>query len=416
VEGVLEALASADPSFELPPATASHTRSYLSSNSWDPTAKNLVFDAFLALEPARECLICWPELNLSDEQRAVLSVLLENLNYLGRSESWVRADLTDRIPIEELRCDPVSVAAYSGDAAAVACVVPPNEYKGRKKWADALTTSTTDVVKARVSVPPLLKQVRYVRREGAIEMDPVSRAHRRDPDIEAMLLGLDSTVLPLATSTIEVAEQIRVRLMGAHRKVMGDDEAKVSSLFSGKKPDGSKRDDHGHLYILPISNSGGRIERVLLLSRRQPFRLDEISAVCRITELYQSDGRPAVRCVLTWQGKIAESDVLRAETVVQSTTPFVTVRHWRRGRDFEQFLVDEIHRECRNHGMPEPLSVEHDDGRIGLFHSLEYRRNRKQDPPRPGYSFRLRFAEPVLTPFSLGYGSHFGLGQFRKAD
>jgi CRISPR-associated protein Csb2 len=76
-------------------------------------------------------------------------------------------------------------------------------------------------------------------------------------------------------------------------------------------------------------------------------------------------------------------------------------------------LQDEIRRECRNQGLPEPLEIEHLAKIPGPFHSIEYRRNRRQDIPRPGYAFRLRFEQPVSTPFSLGYGSHFGLGQFQ---
>ena len=49
----------------------------------------------------------------------------------------------------------------------------------------------------------------------------------------------------------------------------------------------------------------------------------------------------------------------------------------------------------------------------GLFHEIEYRRNRKDDPVRPGYALRLIFDRDVPAPFAIGYGSHFGLGQFR---
>ena len=58
------------------------------------------------------------------------------------------------------------------------------------------------------------------------------------------MLGLDAKVLPLVTTTLEVAEQIRTRLMGAHSKLAGGPEY-VSAVFSGKEKDGSKRTDHG---------------------------------------------------------------------------------------------------------------------------------------------------------------------------
>jgi CRISPR-associated protein Csb2 len=48
----------------------------------------------------------------------------------------------------------------------------------------------------------------------------------------------------------------------------------------------------------------------------------------------------------------------------------------------------------------------------GRFPSTEFRRNRESDPVRAGNAFRLHFEEPVAAPFALGYGCHFGLGQF----
>src|ERR1700749_4948225 len=55
VEKVLQALASAPPCFDLPEACATHTRSYLSANSKDPTDKNLIFDAFLVFNRSHAC-------------------------------------------------------------------------------------------------------------------------------------------------------------------------------------------------------------------------------------------------------------------------------------------------------------------------------------------------------------------------
>src|SRR5438309_11913125 len=44
---ILEALGTSAPRFNLPRASATHTRSYLSANSKDPANKNLVFDSFI---------------------------------------------------------------------------------------------------------------------------------------------------------------------------------------------------------------------------------------------------------------------------------------------------------------------------------------------------------------------------------
>ena len=412
VQEVLEALAAGAPRFQLPRAAATHTRSYLSSNKPDPTDKNLVFDSFLVFERDVACYISWADLHLTPRAKATLGQLLSQLNYLGRSESWVEAELWDRAPDGSFNCDVVSAMASAGELTRVACAVPVSEYSGRSAWMDALTFSTSNLLKEHASAPPLLRQVGYVRADSAVETDPPYVTHRKRPSFQSVMLGLDSTVLPLVTTTLEVAEQIRVRLMGAHRRLMGGDESRVSALFSGKAEDGTKRLDHGHVYVLPLGNSEGRIDRVLIVSRRHPFSDDELDAVRGVRRLWQRDGRPDVSCVVTWQGALEGSAERRAAVMV-SRTPFVPSRHWRKGRNFERYLFDEVQRECRNHGVEEPMKIERLDSMPGLFHESEYRRNRKDDPVRPGYSLRLTFAGKVPTTFAIGYGAHFGLGQFR---
>lgn len=416
VESLLVKLGSQYPSFSLPCATAAHTRSYLSSNDVDPTDKNLVFDAFLAFGPEAQCDITWPDLALSEEEQNALAELLRNLNYLGRSESWVRAALEHGEETKGYLCEPIAESQADGEATRVACVVPAAEYSGKIRWMDALTMSTSQMSKSKISAPPLLRHAQYLLPKDAIDIDPAAPVRHRPTRVQAMLIGLDSTVLPLSTTAIEVAEQIRVRLMGAHRRIQNGDPTRVSPLFSGKDEYGEKRLDHGHLYILPRSNGKGRIDRVLLLSRRRALEVGEMEAAYLVRELYQSDSRPKVRCVVTWQGGLDDAGIFSQSRVAESVTPFVTARHWRRGRELDQFLEEEIRRECRNHGFPEPREVEMRKRIRGLFDCVEYRRNRKGETPRPGYAFRLCFEKPISTPFSLGYASHFGLGQFASAD
>jgi len=409
VRDALQSLARQAPEFHLPAVTESHTRSYLNANSKDPTDKNLVFDPFIVLERSNECFLHWPDVDLSRAALETLNQLLANLNFLGRSESWVDAGVWQGQP-SGIVWKPAG-EVLNGDVVRVGCAAPAPDYQGKQSWLDALTYSTFDMQKQRASAPPLLREVGYARPDGATVTSP-SRALVRSPaPTQAVLLGLDSTVLPLATATIEVAEQVRVRLMGAHKSVMND-ESLVSPLFSGKTPDGTKRLDHGHIYILPLSNAKSRIDRILLISPARPFTREELDAVRGVRRLWQRDNRPDVRCVVTWQG--GGEGHRERRSVVESTTPFVPPRHWRKPRDLEQFLAEEIRREGRNHSLPaEPVKIERLDSIPGSYFELvEYRRNRKDDPVRSGFSFRLTFAEPVPAPFAIGYGAHFGLGQF----
>ena len=411
VREVLADLAGSLPRFRLPRAAATHTRAYLSSNNEDPTAKNLVFDSFLVFDRSGECFVCWSDLELTAGARATLARLLSHLNYLGRSESWVQAELWEGNVDGGFNCEAKAAAEGDEEFTTVACAAPASGYEG-EEWMRALTFSTANLLKERASAPPLLRKVQYARGGTAIETDPPRHSGpRHEQDVQAVMFGLDATVLPLVTTTLEVAEQIRVRLMGAHKGVTGD-ESLVSAVFSGKGPDGGKRLDHGHVYVLPLGNDLGRIDRVLMVNPLRGFSESELEAVRRVRALWQRDGRPEVRCVVTWQGRREEATEERG-LVWESATPFVPPRHRRKGRDFGAFLEEEVRRECRNHGVEEPAAVEPLKEMPGIFHEVEYRRNRKQDPVRPGYALRVRFGAERGGIFAIGYGAHFGLGQFR---
>jgi CRISPR-associated protein Csb2 len=74
------------------------------------------------------------------------------------------------------------------------------------------------------------------------------------------------------------------------------------------------------------------------------------------------------------------------------------------------FVENEVWRECGNHGLPPPVEIKecHD------LRPHRFRRNREGDPSLIGYDIEITFPEDVQTPFALGYGCHFGLGQFEK--
>jgi CRISPR-associated protein Csb2 len=293
-------------------------------------------------------------------------------------------------------------------------VLPPAQYRGSRPWADALAYSTAEQIKERRSAPPAMRLVNYIRPEGALRSHVAAKPRRAGSTVEAVMLAVDGTVLPLAVATIEIAEQIRVRLMGIHKRIMGNDPARVSWKFSGKTPAGAPLEGHKHAFILPLENAVGRIDRVLIHTAAPGgFDHTEQRAILGLRTLYQLDRDHPLRTVVTWKGDAADPAIRRRSEVVASATPFVTARHWRKGRGSPaEFLEGEVRLECRRHGLPEPAAVEMLSRAPGLFDWIEFRRNRKDDPPRAGYGFRLRFPAPVAAPFSLGYGCHFGLGRF----
>lgn len=411
MEELLRALAVEAPSYRLPLATASHTRSYLNSNTLDPTEKSLIFDAFVAMSPGAALYVTWPNVELTPAQSKLLGRLLGSLNYMGRSESWIDARLHEGTLREGIRCEPMMETDESLDMVPVACPVPADGYRETRPWLDALAYSTAEFQKDRRSLPPAMRLVPYVRPGNAV-LTRVAKPSREHVGVQSVMLSLNATVLPLVTATVEVAEQVRVRLMGIHKVVMGDAQ-KVSPKFSGKTADGAPLKNHQHAFILPLGNGRGRIDRVLLYTRApEGFVSHEVQAILRMTELYGRTTEDPIRVMAT-QRAATGKEMRGSATKVVSTTPFCSGRHWRKGRGpYEEFLKEEVRRECWNHGLPKPVKVESLQKSTGLFEWVEFRRNRKDEAPRPGYGFRIEFDEGVPAPFSLGYGCHFGLGQF----
>jgi CRISPR-associated protein Csb2 len=79
---------------------------------------------------------------------------------------------------------------------------------------------------------------------------------------------------------------------------------------------------------------------------------------------------------------------------------------------------DQLRRLCLEVTGHEVESIEaYDVEPRSTFGWNRFVRSRKKDRERmagrPGMGFRITFAQEVEGPISLGYGAHFGLGQFR---
>lgn len=438
VEHLLGALSTRPPIYLLPPANAGHVRSYMSSNEMDRLRKQRIFDAFVVLDPDSRVLLGWPGVTLTSGEVADLDALLQPLNYVGRSESWVLA----RVSVEPLtggwNCWPMGdtpAGAFEGrqEDVDVACPIPPSIFqsprahgKGTKKgasaaavrWLDALAWSTDQVHEARMNVPPAMRLVPYRRPSPPYS---VHHTHRASPGSAHQVYGaefaLSSRVLPSVLATIEVAERTRRKLMGIHRRLAGSPE-RVSHLFSGKGPEGKPAIGHRHAFFLPLDRDGdGLLDHMMVLCGEPLNRLEQL-ALDQLQSLWQPDGKPDITVTRLRFGGRQE---LMAESLrFVSATPFIPPRHHRRGRgEFHEWLVSEVRREATDRGMPEPVEVEKLP-RLRTsrreVHWLEFRRNRKGDNARLGYGFMLEFDQPVRGPFSLGYGSHFGLGIFVPSD
>ncbi len=118
---------SAYPQYNLPQASLGHTRHYMPLYR---DATTMVIDTFAAIESKSRLLIKWPQVDLTDEERFALSMLLDRMGYLGRAESWIEARLVEGsldqancIPLNE---DPAFSDGFEGIQTLAA--MPPQEY------------------------------------------------------------------------------------------------------------------------------------------------------------------------------------------------------------------------------------------------------------------------------------------------
>ena len=140
--------------------------------------------------------------------------------------------------------------------------------------------------------------------------------------------------------------------MGIHKRANDNDPTTVSPRFSGKTSDGSPLTGHTHAFYQPLDEDGdGRLDHLLVYAS-EPFTDTELVALDRLRSIWQSNGRPDVRLVLT---SLTADVPQEASRTWATATPFVTVRHFRKGRGtFDQWLRAEIAHECELHGLPRP--------------------------------------------------------------
>jgi CRISPR-associated protein Csb2 len=416
--------------FQLPPATASHTRVYLNSNEKDPTKKQKVFDSFVVIDRSERLLASF-DAELCGNLREDLDSLLAELNYFGRSESWVSARLIDDEGVE-LDCLPArsTEGLHEHDVVNVACLRTSDEYEaleqkpiaGRAKkgknahelsWIEALSMSTDDLLRQGWSEPPSQKTVPYLRPSDALRPRPRRQRRALSSRFTTATYALHSTVLPRVTETVPFAEKIHRKLMGIHKRIQGGDPTAVSPLFSGKDEYGKPARGHEHSQILPTDeDDDGRIDHLLIRAGRH-YNSSELEALDRLRSIWQSDGRPDANLVLTSLG--SSNSAIAARTWV-SATPFVTRRHHRRGRgEFFDWLTSEVRRECGFHKLPEPEEIEWIDHTQTSGHSIrwmEFIRSHKGERPLRGHGAVITFANPICGPVAIGALCHFGLGQF----
>lgn len=467
------------PEFVLPPATIAHTRHFMPWYKKGMDDRTLVFDTFVVVSRDAELVVEWPGQTLELEEQAILAEILRNMNVLGRAESWCEARLIEPQEASRLANGRVFVSkplvpgtspGPDDELVWLLCADPDTAFdparlgfgkgtrntgtKTRRKSARLeakydppwpLCIETGDMHAERMSDPPGSRWVQYLRPRRCFEVQPRKGARpvkaSAQSNVQIVRFALDSTVLPLVTETLPVAEAARRALLWWHGQL---GPGAHSATFSGKTQSGDPVQGHQHAYYLPTDEDGdGRLDHltVLALGGFTALELAALGALCMLWSGREAESRHPLRLVLIGMGSLAEfrpSLVGPANTWV-SVTPYIATRYAKtRGRNAIElrdpgqriaFLVEDLRRQLAQathfgqlaklaHVLQiEPLVDANCVFRLcGRWRPIQFKRNRaKPDDDgarRLAGAFRLIFPEPVMGPIVLGHSAHFGMGLF----
>jgi len=410
----------------------------------------LVFDAFVRLSPETPLVACWPEAVAPEsDERDLLDALLDGLGFLGRAESWVEAQRIDGTGVTA-NCHPgqLGVETTTGEAfepVRLIAPLPAEEYtvwrervteeldwqamkpKARRQiqatlptaFLDALRLETGTIQAAGWNQPP---GARYLTYQRPADVFTPQRLHsRRSPDVSApsttVRLALAGRPLPRIEDAVRIGELVRLAAIKQSDRLTGTRGSAPPVLSGHDMPEGNC---HGHAFYLPEANATGRIEHVLV---HAPAGLSDpaIRVLHALRRIWTRDGGQEWETVLELYGGIeafAHSALVAAIPARQwrSVTPYL--HPWHRKKRLT--IADQLRRECRKRGLPEPVSVEPEstvtlrgrECRPVHFHRFRSRRGLHQ-PDTQGSFWRLAFEKPLTGPLALGFGCHYGLGMFQ---
>jgi CRISPR-associated protein Csb2 len=465
-------LAEALPSYQLPEASAAHSRHFMPvgrlKNGREETT--LVFDTWANVGDGA-LLIHWP-CELNDEETALLSQLATALGYLGRSESWVEAEivLDNQTWPNGFNAEPCRDAEHRGrewEQVSLMAAIPPQDYdawrteqvgeaianiklpKNRRKPSNAdrekavapyppdlLSCLTKDTVwwkRHGWSQPPGSQRVLYWRRSDLLQVGVPERPKTRQVRAATtMLLSLTTasgnrSALPPCTRTLPQAELFHRAIVGR----IGKGQSVLCPELTGKDEQGRPLQcNHAHAHTLPVDLDGdGHLDHLIIYAR-MGLRDAAQRAIRTLRRTWTKGGAGDIQVAVVGCGDLMMLRQLppplhdrverllgpvKGSRVWESLTPFVPPRLLKpRGKDT---LLGQLNAELTSRGFPELSGVEVDANLTRELRHYVRRRNHGGVPPFAdiGFGLRLIFSEPLHGPLVLGYASHYGLGLFRCA-
>ena len=410
--GLFEKLAADLPCYRLPPAVGAHSRHYMPIGvlNGDKREKTkLVFDTWARLGD-EEMTVTWKDVRLDRAESSLLDYLVQCLNYLGRSESWIEGRVMgEGEPVPEANClperrgempghgwelitllAPVSVSDFAAwrtkqlDGALAGLPSPDGRKssmallrkreKAAEPWPadllDCLQKTTTWWRSHGWSRPPGSRSVSYLRPSDAIAVGAPRSKRTVPPErrVEAMLLALTNAsrndhALPPVTRTLPQAELL-------HRALVGNAARRGPAPLelTGRDGEGrSLRGPHEHAHVNPLDLDGdGHLDHILVWAR-MGLGAETQAAVRAVRKTFMKGGIEPLRVALAATGDLSDlarlpgrygqriASIAGGAETWQSVTPFVPSRYVKAsGRNT---LEGQIRAELHSRGFPEPATV-----------------------------------------------------------
>jgi len=470
---LIETLAGILPSYQLPQASAAHSRHYMPIGALAKGVEKttLVFDTW-ANVGQDELVIRW-DCELDEETTDLFTTLVESLGYLGRSESRVECRVVsdDIIFAPEEAAFSCSTSVYPGpdweqvslmapisgetyaqwrqqqsETVLAELPLPEGKKKPNKtllnKRAKAMAPYPEDLLDClqkdtnwwkkqhKWNQPPGSQRVLYWRRRDALIVSvPQTPRIPDDHRIEAVLLAMatpsrNRSALPHINRTLPQGELFHRALVGR----VGKGRRIDCPELTGQQKDGQHlQTGHQHAHILPLDlDSDQHLDHVLIYAKMGLGDQAQL-AIRSMKRTWTKGGVGDLQVAVVGKGSLESMRGLcepfqdtierllgpsQGTTIWISQTPMVMPRFIkRRGPNS---LEGQINAELMSRGLPDTSRIEIlREESIGMRHFVRIRRHGGNLPPQDaGYAIRLNLSECITGPLSLGYGSHFGLGLF----
>lgn len=467
---LIEALSGALPEYCLPQTALGHSRHYMPTTNMKNGREEttLVLDAFADVGDGKLC-VRWPT-KVDKEAQELFGVLVSQLGYLGRSESWVLGEsISDDILLPASgRAFPCSESTRPSRGFEQIILTAPDDPKKYREWrngevgymiaelglppgkeptkaqqkkineiesaypVDLINCLQRDTVwwKAKKwSQPPGSRSALYWREAGALEVGPPSSPCAfHAVRVEMMLLALTTpsgskSALPAISRTLPQAELLHKALVSQ----LGFDGESCPELVGRDEMGEPLKGKHAHAHLLPADLDGdGRLDHIIVFAQMKLGSRAQ-DAVRNLRKTYMKGGVGELQVAVAGAGALSDLRAIGAglsnaiekllgptsgATSWISATPFVPPRHLKKhGRSS---LSGQVEAELEARGFP-PAKIEVIEWTgetLALRHFVRRRRHGPQPPIDIGFAIRLRFDSPVMGPICLGYGGHFGLGRF----